>query len=272
VETTLNNETFPKPFGFMNKREWEWSLGDQAACLAAKRANERAPGRVRREVFRRIAAPYGVTGINAGDTEAVHERTLAAVHRQQLTEVSGQADVMVVGLPYICPYNVNSIMNPILVQCLGLGYLFNLYRNQPVVRKGGVMILHHPVPWEFHQVHHPSYVDFFEEVLAETTDPAAIEAKYEQQYAQDPWYIHLYRNSYAYHGVHPFYMWYWGAHAMDHLGDVIFVGADRKAVRRMGFRTASSFADALEMASDTVGTSPRIAYLHTPPLTLAEVR
>jgi hypothetical protein len=272
IETTLNNETFPKAFGFLNRREWEWSLADQASFLASKRANEAAPPRVRREVFRRIVAPYGVTGINAGETEAVHERTLANVHRQQLVEVEGQSDVLVVGLPYICPYNVNSVMNPILVQCLGLGYFFNLYRGKPLVRPGGTMILFHPTPWEFHQVHHPSYVDFFDEVLAETTDPAAIEAKFEQQYAQDPWYVHLYRTSYAYHGVHPFYMWYWGAHAMDYLGDVIFVGADRRAVRRMGFRTATSFADALEMAQDTVGSSPRITYLHCPPLALAEVR
>jgi hypothetical protein len=272
IETTLNNETFPKAFGFLNKREWEWSLADQGTYLAAKRANDKAPGRVRREVFRRIVAPYGVTGVNAGETEAVHERTLANLHRQQLVEVNGQADVMVVGLPYICPYNVNSIMNPILVHCLGLGYYFNLYQGKPVVRPGGVLILHHPVPWEFHQVHHPSYVDFFDEVLSETTDPAAIEAKYEQQYAQDPWYVHLYRNSYAYHGVHAFYMWYWGAHAMDYLGDVIFVGADRRAVSRMGYRTAGTFADALEMAGETVGRSPRVAYLHCPPLVLADVR
>jgi hypothetical protein len=272
IETTLNNETFPKAFGFLNKREWEWSLADQGTYLAAKRANDKAPARVRREVFRRIVAPYGVTGVNAGETEAVHERTLANLHRQQLVEVNGQADVMVVGLPYICPYNVNSIMNPILVHCLGLGYYFNLYQGKPVVRPGGVLILHHPVPWEFHQVHHPSYVDFFDEVLSETTDPAAIEAKYEQQYAQDPWYVHLYRNSYAYHGVHAFYMWYWGAHAMDYLGDVIFVGADRRAVSRMGYRTAGTFADALEMAGETVGRSPRTAYLHCPPLVLADVR
>jgi len=84
--------------------------------------------------------------------------------------------------------------------------------------------------------------------------------------------VHLYRNSHAYHGVHPFYMWYWGAHAMDYLGDVVFVGADRKAVSRMGFRTASTFADALAMAEETVGGSPSITYLHVPPLTLAEVR
>jgi hypothetical protein len=187
IETTLNNQTFPKPFGFMNKREWEWSLADQATYLAAKKANASAPPRARREVFQRIASPYGITGIYAGDTEEVHERTMANVHRQQLVEVDGQSDVLVVGLPYICPYNVNSVMNPILVMCLGLGYYFNLYRNKPVVRPGGAMILFHPVPWEFHQVHHPSYVDFFDEVLSETTDPAAIEAKFEQQYATDPW-------------------------------------------------------------------------------------
>src|SRR3954452_5837032 len=272
VETTLNNDTFPSQLGFLNKREWAWSAKDQAMALAAKPANERSPARIRREFYKRIEAPYQLTGVHAGETEAVHKETLANLHRQQLTEVQGQSDIMVAGLPYVCPYNVNSIMNPLLAQCLGLGYFFNMYLGQPVVRQGGVMILFHPVPWEFHQVHHPSYVDFFEEVLAETTDPAQIEAKFEEQYATDPWYIHLYRNSYAYHGVHPFYMWYWGARAMEYLGDVIFVGADRRAVKRMGFRTASTFADALEMAGETVGASPSITYLHSPPLTLAEVR
>ena len=27
------------------------------------------------------------------------------------------------------------------------------------------------MPWEFHQIHHPSYIDFYEQVLADTTDP-----------------------------------------------------------------------------------------------------
>jgi hypothetical protein len=186
--------------------------------------------------------------------------------------VDGQSDVLVFGLPYICPYNVNSIMNPILVMCLGLGYYFNMYRGRPLVREGGALILYHPMQQEFHPVHHPSYIDFFEEVLAETTDPATIEAKYEQQFANDEWYRHLYRNSYAYHGVHPFYMWYWGAHGLEHLGDVICVGADRRSASRLGFRSASTLADALEMASDTVGRSPSISYLHSPPLTMADVR
>ena len=66
-----------------------------------------------------------------------------------------------------------------------------------------------------------------------------IESKFEERYATDPWYIHLYRKSYAYHGVHPFYMWYWGAHALDYLGDVIVVGGDPKTCERIGYRAAS---------------------------------
>ncbi|HEX3811389.1 MAG TPA: lactate racemase domain-containing protein [Mycobacteriales bacterium] len=272
IETTVNNDTFPKQLGFLNKREWEWSIKDQAAYVAAKKANELAPAKVRRKIWQNTKAPYGITGVNAGDPVLVHEKTLANIHRQQLTEVQGQSDIAVLGIPYICPYNVNSVMNPILVMCFGLGYLFNMYRNKPIVREGGALIMYHPMPQEFHPVHHPSYIDFFDEVLAETTDPATIEAKYEKQFAEDEWYRHLYRNSYAYHGVHPFYMWYWGAHALEHLGDVIVVGADRKTAARMGFRSASSLADALEMASDTVGRSPSLTYLHTPPMRLADVR
>jgi hypothetical protein len=163
-------------------------------------------------------------------------------------------------------------MNPILVYCSALGYLFNMYRGRPLVRAGGVMILFHPTEWEFDTAYHPSYVDFFEDVLPQTTEPEEIERCFEQRYATDEWYTHLYRTGHAYHGVHPFYMWYWGAHARQHLGQVIFVGADRRSVTRLGFRTASTFADALEMASDTVGRGPSVVYLHSPPLTLAEVR
>jgi lactate racemase len=271
IETTLNSDTFPSNMGFLNKREWEWSMADQGLMMAAKKANDMAPPRVRRDFFRRIEAPYKVTSVNAGEVEAVHERTLENLHRQQLVEVRGQSDIAIFGIPYLGPYNVNSILNPILVHCLGLGYLFNMYRNQPIVRQGGVAILYHPVPWEFHQIHHPSYIDFFEEVLAETTDPKTIETKFEERYASDPWYVHLYRTSHAYHGVHPFYMWYWGAHGRDHVGDVIFVGGEPKSVARLGYRRADSLRDAMEMAKDTVGSSPSITYFHAPPIMIADV-
>ena len=271
IETTLNTDTFPSEFGFLSRREWEWSARDRATYLAASKTLDRMPARARNALFMGIKSPHRMTSVQAGEVEAVHELTIGHVHRQQMVEVQGQTDILTMGLPYIGPYHVNSIMNPILVACQGLGYFFNLYRGKPLVRQGGVLIMHHPTPWSFHPVHHPSYIDFFDQVLPETTDPVEIEAKFEEAFATDPWYIHLYRTSHAYHGVHALYMWYWCAHALQHLGGVILVGGDPRAVRRMGFKPASTLRDALEMAEDTVGRDPTITHMHSPPLLMADV-
>ncbi len=272
IETTLNTDTFPPQFGFLQRREWEWTLRDRATYAATSAALDRTPAHLARQIFHSIKSPHAMTSVQAGEVEAVHAVTTANVWEQQGVEVQGQTDILTMGLPYICPYNVNSIMNPVLVACLGLGYFFNLYRGKPVVREGGVLILHHPTPWEFHPGHHPSYIDFFEQVLSQTTDPVEMSKVYEESFATDPWYVHLYRTGHAYHGVHPFYMWYWCAHALDHLGRVIIVGGDTKAVHRLGFSPASTFADALEMARDVVGPSPTLTHLHAPPLMMADVK
>ena len=272
IETTLNNDAFPAPFDFLQKREWEWNARDRASFVASSKALDRTPAKLRRNIFHSIKAPHRMTSVQAGEVEAVHEVTTANVYRQQLVVVEGQTDVLTMGLPYICPYNVNSIMNPILVMCMGLGYFFNMYKNKPLVREGGVVIMTHPTPWEFHPVHHPSYIDFFEQVLTQTTDPEVMEKEFEKTFAEDEWYRHLYRTSYAYHGVHPFYMWYWGAHAMQHLGKVIIVGGDPKSVRRLGFTPATSMRDALEMATDVVGRDPSITHIHNPPIFMADVQ
>ena len=272
IETTLNNDTFPSQLRFLQRREWEWTVRDRGSFLASSKALERTPPSLARSIFHSVRAPEVMTSVQAGEVEAVHRSALDNVFAQQLVEVEGQSDILLLGLPYLCPYNVNSIMNPVLVMCLGLGYFFNLYRGRPLVRPGGALIMSHPTPWAFHPVHHPSYIDFFEQVLSETTDPAEIEAKHEEAFATDPWYIHLYRTGHAYHGVHPLYMWYWGAHALDHLGGVIVVGGEPRAVRRLGFKPASTLRDALEMAEDTVGRDPTITYLRCPPLLMADVR
>ncbi len=271
VETTVNTAMFNDPLRFLAKPESRWSGRDQAVFAGMKRAMDRAPVRARRSILQRQRAPYGVTGVAAGAIEPVHQVISGRVAEQQGVLVEGQSDIVTAGLPYIGPYNVNSIMNPVLVMCLGLGYFFNLYRGRPLVREGGVMIFTHPVEREFHPVHHPSYIDFYEEVLAETTDPVEIERRFERSYAEDEWYRHLYRTSNAYHGVHPLYMWYWGAHGLQHVGETIFVGGDPEACRRMGFRRADTMRDAFEMAEHVVGRSPSVTHFHAPPIFYAEV-
>src|SRR5437016_14550225 len=96
-----------------------------------------APVAFKRNVFHAMRAPYGLTSVQAGQVDAVHDKTLEAVRKQLTVQVEGQTDIVTLGVPYLGPYNVNSAMNPILVVCMGLGYLFNFYRNKPVLRKGG---------------------------------------------------------------------------------------------------------------------------------------
>ena len=65
--------------------------------VGTKRAIDLMPAKARRRTFQNMEAPYGLTGVNAGEVEPVHEQTLTNVHEQQLVEVNGQSDVLVHG-------------------------------------------------------------------------------------------------------------------------------------------------------------------------------
>jgi hypothetical protein len=180
--------------------------------------------------------------------------------------------VVVYGIPFISPYNVNSILNPLLVQVMALGYFHNMYRGMPVVKKNGVLIITHPLYNEFDPRHHPSYIEFFNRILPETRDSMELQRKYEEQFAHDPDYIRMYRTGNAYHGVHPFYMWYWGENGRAHTGKVIVVGAEsRRAAQIMGWETAQNMKEALDMAQSHVGRKPSVTMMHFAPILMADV-
>ena len=176
------------------------------------------------------------------------------------------------GIPFICPYNPESIMNPILVMCMGLGYLFNMYRGKPLVREGGVVIMTHPTYRDFHPVHHPSYIDFYEQVLADTTDPVVMSKKWEKQYAEDEWYRHLYRTATPTTASTPSTRGTGARTGCNTRGRVIIVGGEPRAVRRLGFTPASTMDDAFEIASDVVGRSATVTHLHVPAILVADVK
>ncbi len=272
IEAVLDSAAFPPSLAFLAKREWEWSMREQAIWLAVRSSLALAPGKARRRLTNRAAAGYQPTRVLAGAPDQVDELAKATVSAQQLVEVDGQADVGVIGVPQRTPYSTDSVTNPVLAAWMGLGATFNAHTGQPVVREGGALILYHPLPAAFSSLHHPSYVDFFAEVLSVTGDPERIQTEFEAKFATDPWYIHLYRTSVAFHGVHPFYLWYQLAAARQHCSDIVWVGADRSSVERLGFRAASTLADALEIVASTVGRSPRITYLHSPPQLIADIR
>ena len=53
---------------------------------------------------------------------------------------------------------------------------------------------------------------------------------------------------------------------------MIWVGGDRRSAALLGHRAATTYADALEIASSSVGRTPGITVLRGPGLALGDVR
>ncbi len=272
IETTINNRMFDRPLEFLHKNEDDLTGTEKAALKALTFTLDKLPQQARQAIFQKVPSPYGVTGVFAGETEAVHPHTIARCHEQYLIPVKGQADILVTGIPYISPYNVNSFLNPLLVSVLAQGYLFNLYRGAPLVKKGGTMIITHPCTDRFDKNHHAPYIEFVHNLLPETRDGLELHKRYERKFASNPALIQMYRTGNAYHPAHPFFMWYWGEAGRQHLGRVIVVGADNEYIPKLlGYETARSMNEALEMAKDTAPSSPEITMMHMPPILQADV-
>jgi hypothetical protein len=273
VEAVLDADVFPEPLDFLAKREWEWSVKDQARWFGLRRATAAVTsGKLRRRILGQLTAPWHPIGITGGDPTAVGAASVEVALSQQQVSVRGQADVGIIGVPGRTPYSVDAPTNPVVAAWTGLVGIFGSHTGTPLVRDGGALILFNPLGTDFSPLYHPSYVDFFAEVLSTTTDPAQISADFEKKFATDPWYAHLYRTSHAFHGLHPVHRWYEVARATRQVGDVVWVGADRANAERLGFRAASTLADALEIVSSSVGRTPQITYLHTPPRIVVDVR
>jgi hypothetical protein len=272
VETVLNNRMFDPKMAFFTRNEDHYTAVDKVMFQTSKYALSKLSRAARRKILFAIPAPYEMIAVHGGATLPTHEKSLAYCYAQYCAPLEGQSDVVVYGIPFVSPYNVNSILNPLLVQVMALGYFHNMYRGMPVVKKNGVLIITHPLYDEFHPLHHPSYIEFFHRLLPETRDSFDLQRRYEAEFAHNPDYIRMYRTGNAYHGVHPFYMWYWGENGRAHVGKVIVVGAENaRTAGILGWQTARSMDEALEMAQSHVGRKPSVTLMHFAPILMADV-
>src|SRR5262245_7863034 len=100
IETTLNTDTFPPLYRTLQKQEHTWNAWDRVNFHANRLALKVIPYEARRRLWMAKRAPYGLTGVHAGNVDLVHERTIENVLRQQAVPVKGQSDIVVMGLPY----------------------------------------------------------------------------------------------------------------------------------------------------------------------------
>jgi hypothetical protein len=272
IETALNNRMFASATDFLGRNEDEFSEFDRMKYEALRFGLSKLPAAAKRKIFGAIPSEYDVVACYAGKTQPVHDRIVAKLNEQYMVSVKGQSDIAILPIPYVMPYSINSIMNPILVQVMGLGYFHHFYRGKPIVRKGGALILCHPCYDEFDHKFHPSYIEFFNRLLPETRDALTLQRKYEEEFARNPSYIEMYRRGNAYHGAHPFFMWYWGEQGRRHVGKIIAAGAQNAHVpARMGWERAESLTEAIAMARGFVGPSASITLMKWPPIVMADV-
>ncbi|HEX8354222.1 MAG TPA: lactate racemase domain-containing protein [Pyrinomonadaceae bacterium] len=272
IETTVNNRMFKGELSFLTKNEDEFSAYERMKYEAMRFTMSKMPLAAKRKMYNSLTADYEMIAVEAGRTEPVHERIIAKSMQQYVVPVDGQCDILICPIPEISPYNVYSTLNPLLVQVMALGYHFNMYRGKPLLKKGGVLILHHPCYDDFDHVQHPSYIEFFNRLLPETRDSHVLREKYEREFATNPSYIEMYRRGHAYHGAHPFYMWYWAENGRAHVGRVIAAGAENAHVpAAMGWERADNLTEAIAMARSYMGRSAQITMLHQPVIAICDV-
>lgn len=177
IETVLNNAMFDPTMAFFVKNEDRYNAFDRAGFRTSQWGLRMLPRAAKRKVLFAIPAAYDMIAVHAGATDPTHDKSLLYCYSQYCVPVEGQSDVVVFGIPFVSPYNVNSVLNPLLVQVMALGYFFNMYRHMPVVKKNGVLILTHPLYDEFDPLHHPSYIEFFHRLLPETRDSFVLQRK-----------------------------------------------------------------------------------------------
>ncbi len=272
IETALNNRMFASGYDILTRNEDEFSFGDRVKWEAMKRTFSNLPRAARRKLLANIPSQYEMIACYAGATDPVHEKILEKGYQQYQIPIKGQCDILITGIPEISPYNVYTNLNPLLVQVMALGYHFNMYRNKPLVKKGGVMILTHPCLDEFDHVQHAPYIEFFHRLLPESRDANLLRDKYEREFAENPNYIEMYRRGNAYHGAHPFFMWYWGENGRQHVGKVIVAGAENAHVPEMlGWERADNLTEAIAMGRSFMGKNAEITMLHQPIIGLCAV-
>ena len=264
LSAVLGQPLLDSRLSFLNKREWEWGLRDQLALATARQFISALPKQGSQKLFGKPVADYRIERVVAGAPSSVDAQASAAWRQTNGVELAAPSDVLSVSVWSAMFDHGNPVGSPISAARDALVSQAGSHAEVPLVRDGGVVIARHPLGENFLSRTQSAAADLFATVLPETIDAREIAERYEPQATQDPWYLNLYRSTVAHHPLKTYHAWYRIQEAQSRLSGVIWVGGDRRSAALMGHRAATTFADALEIASNSVGNHPSVLHLHGP--------
>lgn len=217
--------------------------------------------------------PPKMSSVTSGDVDLVHDVTLKYLDTRKILDVEGQTDVLVFGLPDFMPYSMGTIINPILIARMGLGYLFSNYKNKPLVREGGILILSNPLYDQVDPIHHPSYLTLWREGFERTRDASELYDLLADEYAHRPEFVHKYRYGYGFHGAHPVQAYTTTVYPKMYLSKVMAAGCtDNNVAEKLGWEPSKSVEDAILKAKKELGGDITTTFVNLPPFFTPRVK
>jgi lactate racemase len=238
-------------------------LNEMGAVIDAELARRGHPPIMKIEGVLTTDKPQKFAAIDAGLITPVREMHLEMLLSELVTDVEGQTDVLLAGMGDGDSYSRLSVFNPIHCRNKALSGLFNAYHENPLVRRGGILIVANPFEPKFSLLNHPSYHALYHEVLATTRDPVEVWDTYSEEYAHRPEFVHKYRTGFAFHGAHPCILYGQGMYALNHLSAAFAAGVPKgheEVARRMGFEPFPTIDAALSEAEARLGSGCTITY------------
>lgn len=238
-------------------------LNEMGTLVDAELARRGNPPIMKIEGVLTTTRPQKFAAIDAGLITPVREMHLDLLVSELVVDVKGQTDVLLIGMADGDSYSRLSIFNPIHCRNKALSGLFNAYHENPLVRKGGILIVANPFEPKFSLLNHPSYYALYNDVLPATSDPVEVWDTYSEEYAHRPEFLHKYRTGFAFHGAHPCILYGQGVYAMNHLGGLFAAGVPKEneaVARRMGFEPFRTVDAALKEAEARLGSGATITY------------
>lgn len=271
IQAVLGQPFFPGLLHFAGEREWEWSLADRMSFAAVRQLGALMPKSAGRRFHGTPVADYSVVDVVSGEPTKVFSEAAAVWVAANVVELPKQSDIVVTPVWGGGFDEGDACGSPINAAHHALVRRIGATMGKPYAHERGVAIAMHPLTPRFSNRRQSSASDFFAKVLPQTLTPSEM-GEFEEAACADQWYVDLYRKQFADHPLRTFQYWYRVYEASEQFSDVIWVGGNRLTADLFGHRAATTFADALEIASDKVGRHPVVTYLHGPGLPLGDVQ
>jgi len=176
----------------------------------------------------------------------------------------------VAGLPKWVRYDTTR--NPVINFCAAAAIL-RCWVGKPILREGGVIILISVCDGHINTDVLPSYPEVLD-LYGKMGNASRLEEKYLDEFLFREDYLRKYSYGYAFHPVHPFWLFAETQYVHDHVGKLIIATAENpEAVRRIGGTWVEDLDQAFKLAEKVVGKNPRVLILPTyftrPPIKFA---